>query len=408
MVLVLLGGAWSGYRALAAAPQQGSPPPKTAGLTFKNIQVLKDVPADQLIPTMQFISGSLGVECDFCHVERQFDKDDKPEKKTARLMMEMMFAINKDNFKGERQVTCNTCHRGSPHPQAIPAILAEGPQPEAMEAMHEHEEHGAEMASGQPAMDKFIQASGGKVALDKVTTRVEHANAQIPGGKPLAIDIYTKAPDERVSAMHGPKGDSVTAYNGHEGWTGTPGRPPREMSASDRMAARLDAEAFYPVQFEQEFSEFKLQPHPEKVGDRETTVVIAMAKGQPPVKLYFDQDSGLLLRMVHYTNTALGLNPTQVDFADYREVDGVKTPFRWTIGRPSGSFTIQVEKAEPNVPIDDAKFVKPPSPPPGAPQAPASADHGAAPRGEAPPPHLPTSPPPPGPPSQAPPPSPGN
>ncbi len=223
IVLVLLGGVWSGHRALAAAtPQQGSPPPKTAGLVFKNIQVLKDIPADQLIPTMQFITGSLGVECDFCHVERQFDKDDKPEKKTARRMMEMMFAINKDNFKGEREVTCNTCHRGSPHPQGIPAIVAVGPEPEAMEAMHEHEEHGAEMASGKPAMDKFIQASGGKAALDKVTTRVENANAQILGGKPLPIDIYSKAPDERVSAMHSPRGDSVTAYNGHEGWIARP------------------------------------------------------------------------------------------------------------------------------------------------------------------------------------------
>ena len=97
--------------------------PKTAGEAFKNIQVLKDIPADQLIPSMQFISSSLGVECDFCHVEREFDKDDKKPKKTAREMMQMMFAINKNNFEGEREVTCNTCHRGSPHPQAIPAIL---------------------------------------------------------------------------------------------------------------------------------------------------------------------------------------------------------------------------------------------------------------------------------------------
>ena len=72
----------------------------------------------------------------------EFDKDDKDEKKTAREMMQMMFAINKNNFDGKRGVTCNTCHRGSPHPQAIPAILAEAPKPEAMEAMHEHE-HGS-------------------------------------------------------------------------------------------------------------------------------------------------------------------------------------------------------------------------------------------------------------------------
>src|ERR1700739_4043907 len=72
---------------LCAAQMQGKPPadgPKTAEQQFKNIQVLKTIPADQLIPTMQFISGSLGVECEFCHVEGAMDKDDKKPKAAAR------------------------------------------------------------------------------------------------------------------------------------------------------------------------------------------------------------------------------------------------------------------------------------------------------------------------------------
>ena len=63
------------------------PPPKTTDQAFKNIQILKGIPADQLIPTMQFISASLGVECEYCHVEGAFDKDDKKPKQTARKMM---------------------------------------------------------------------------------------------------------------------------------------------------------------------------------------------------------------------------------------------------------------------------------------------------------------------------------
>jgi len=68
--------------------------PKTASQQFKNIQVLKDVPADQLIPAMQFITASLGVDCEYCHVEKAFDKDDKKPKVMARKMMEMMITIN--------------------------------------------------------------------------------------------------------------------------------------------------------------------------------------------------------------------------------------------------------------------------------------------------------------------------
>src|SRR6202007_1732452 len=82
-----------------AAHAQNPPPPahKNARQEFKNIQILKDIPADQLIPSMQFMSASLGVECEYCHVERAFDKDDKKEKKFARHMMEMVMNINKDN-----------------------------------------------------------------------------------------------------------------------------------------------------------------------------------------------------------------------------------------------------------------------------------------------------------------------
>jgi len=348
----------------AQSPASSTSAPQTAAQQYKNIQVLKNIPADELIPSMQFITAALGVECEFCHVEGpgkrlEFDKDDKKEKKTARAMMQMMFAINKNNFEGEREVTCNTCHRGSPHPQAIPAIMAEAPKPETMEAMHQHSDNPASLPSAAPVLARYIQALGGEAALSKVSTRVEKGNALTPEEPPLAIDIYTKAPDERVSVMHMPKGESVTAYNGQAGWISFPGRPAREVSDVDQMAAKLDAEAFYPLQFEHEFSELKLQDHTEKIDDHETNVIIGLTKGQPPVKLYFDKNSGLLLRMVHYTNTALGLNPTQVDFADYRDVDGVKTPMRWTIARPSGAFTIKIDEAKDNVPLDDARFAKP-------------------------------------------------
>ena len=348
-------------RSAQSQPANSGSAVKTASQQYKNIRVLKDIPADQLVPAMEFITGSLGVGCDFCHVEREFDKDDKKEKQIARKMMQMVFAINQNHFEGEREVTCNTCHRGSPHPAAIPAIVARDPKPEAMEAMHqhEHEMNPTAMPSGDPTLARYVQALGGQAALDKVSTRVEKAAAIMPDGHQVPIDIYTKAPDQRISVMHMPKGDSITAYNGTAGWIAFPGRPLREMSASDAQAAKLDAEAFYPSHLERAFNELKLQEHEEKIDGREADVVLGLSKGQPPVKLYFDKSSGLLVRMVHYADTPLGLNPTQVDFADYRDVGGIKTPYRWTIARPSGAFTIQVDQVQQNVPIDDARFVKP-------------------------------------------------
>ncbi len=101
----------------------------------------------------------------------------------------------------------------------------------------------------------------------------------------------------------------------------------------------------------------------EKIGDHEAVLVIGRREGKSPLRLYFDEQSGLLVRLVRYGETPLGRMPTQIDYADYREAGGVKIPFRWTLARPGGRFTIQISEVKENIPVDDAKFAKPPVPP---------------------------------------------
>ena len=114
---------WTSTSSRAQVPQaRPDNSGKTAVQAYKNIQILKDIPADQLVPAMQFISASLGVECEFCHVEHAMEKDDKKEKQTARQMMTMMFAINKESFNGRREITCYSCHRGSHDVTGTPII----------------------------------------------------------------------------------------------------------------------------------------------------------------------------------------------------------------------------------------------------------------------------------------------
>ncbi len=96
-------------------------PPK-AKEKFKNIKVLKDIPADQLIPIMRKWNESLGVKCDFCHVieanHTGFEKDDKHAKVVARDMVRMTMDINKRHKSVEKKVSCFTCHHGHPEPEA--------------------------------------------------------------------------------------------------------------------------------------------------------------------------------------------------------------------------------------------------------------------------------------------------
>ena len=359
----------SAGKAQPGAARQAATAPaaeKKAEEQFKNIQVLKGIPADQLIPTMQFVAASLGVECDFCHVQGAFDKDDKKPKQTARKMIEMMFAINKDNFNGNREVTCYSCHRGSPDPVAIPVVMTE--EPKGPMGGPKKPEEGKEPEGPKPEqlIDKYVQASGGAAAIDKVTSRVMKGKIEF-GGMSAAIDIYTKDPDMRVSFSHMPEGDNITAFDGHGGWMGAPGRPVREMHGGDIDGASIDADLHLATHLKQMFTEMKLQGT-EKIGDHDAYLVVGQREGRPPIRLYFDEQTGLLVRMVRYGETALGRLPTQIDYADYRDTDGVKIPYRWTLARPSGRFTIEVSEVKQNVPVDDSKFAKPAGPANGPPK----------------------------------------
>lgn len=338
---------------------QPAPAGKTAEQQFKNIQVLQGTPADQLFPAMQFIAASLGVECDFCHVQGKFDADDKPAKKTARKMIAMTLAINKDSFNGRQEVTCYSCHRGSNDPVGTPPVLTSDTEPE-----HAKENEAPSAASSAPTADqvieKYIAALGGAEAIHKISSRVEKGNIVFSGHE-TPIEVFAKAPDKRMSVTHSPSGDSITAFDGHGGWLGNTGRPARDMSGQEADAARLDADFYFATGLKQIFTGFRVG-HPDKIGDHPAYTLICMRQGQPPVRLYFDQSSGLLLREVRYTATPIGRNPTEIDYADYRDVDGVKVPFRWTLARVNGRFTIQISEAHQNVPIDDEKFVKPAAP----------------------------------------------
>ena len=340
-------GASGTPQAAAAAP------PKTAADAFKNIQVLKDIPPEQLMPTMQFISASLGVECEQCHVQRAMEKDDKEAKRTARKMMQMMTTINAANFGGEREVTCYSCHRGAIDPVAVPAIAESepAPQPEGTPAA------APALPTADQVVARWVLSLGGEDALRAVSSRVQKGTMSSSGGRTSPIEIYAKAPDKRLAVSHGQRGESITAYNGGTGWmTGRDGARP--MSAAESEAASFDADLHLALHLKQRFPALSA-PAPEKLGDREAYVVEAAAPGRLPVKLFFDRESGLLVRLVRYADTALGLNPTQVDYGDYRDVGGVKVAFRWTVARPSGRFTVQADTTEHNVAVDDARFVMP-------------------------------------------------
>jgi outer membrane lipoprotein-sorting protein len=208
-------------------------------------------------------------------------------------------------------------------------------------------------------LDRYINALGGAAAIEKITSRVETGTVS-SRGQSVGLEILTQAPDKQALVQHLPQGDSVTIFDGQTGWFVLPGRPTRVMQGAEILAAQMDADLHFALRVQEMFPEVHVE-YPEKVGDREAYVLLCVKGDQPAAKLYFDEQSNLLLRAVRYADSPLGLDPTQIDYADYRDVDGVQVPFRVTVSQPGSSSTIQIDQVQQNVAIDDTRFAKPAS-----------------------------------------------
>ena len=325
---------------------------------FKNLQVLKDIPPDQLIPAMQFISASLGVECEFCHVRDAFDKDDKPSKQTARRMIQMMFALDADQFHGERAVTCYTCHRGSAKPVSIPMVDSTAPYvSEARSAANPAAQGRTNLPSADDVIEKYIRGVGGAAAIQNVLSRVESGTVTFGVGPPFPIEILSKSPSRQAMIVHLPAGDSFTVFDSQNGWFRSPAGPVRDMPQADIEGAKLDADLQFPFNVEKTFQQLRVI-RTERISDHDAILLFATNSSGPPLELYFDRETGLLLRQLRFGSSPVGLNPTQIDYDDYKTFDGVQVPLHLVITRPNRTLNIRLFQVKHNVPVDDAKFAR--------------------------------------------------
>ena len=320
------------------------------------------------MPTMHLMRTALGVRCEFCHVaiNGKYWMDDKPAKQTARQMIQMVFAINKANFGGEPVVTCNTCHRGSTKPVGVPSIgQAAFDNPTRLEPPPD-----ASAADKLPALDeilnRYAEAAGGKRALELLQTRVTEATLLRPklvnpSGKPVALQIYQKAPNKLLWIITGADGNPVyQGYNGKVGWIkGSTFQ--RELTPSELPPIVQQANFSPQLNLKDQFPKLQVVDK-EKIGDRDAYLLQGVNATGNPEKLYFDAETGLLVRRVFYNKTWLGLDPMQIDYLDYREVDGVKLPFTIETSYLDNSHlntTRRFSQIKHNVPLDDAKFDPP-------------------------------------------------
>ena len=360
------------------APQEK---PLLAEQVFKNIQALKGIPVDDFIQTMGLMTAALQFDCSDCHVGAGTTRvdwaADTPKKVMARSMINMVAALNKNNFGGRQLVTCWTCHRNRDKPLTTPNLetIYGTPNFDWDDAIPQ--------SSGTPTaesiLDKYIQASGGPQRLAGLTSFAGKGTTVGFGGFGGTVEIVAKAPDKRATIIlfdaNTGQGDQIRTYDGRTGWVRTPLNVLGEyqLNGSDLDGARFDAQLSFPGQIKQILTNVKSGPSttitnlpnrdapPDATSGQNHSVNVVQGTGPRDllVTLYFDTQTGLLLRELRYGNSPIGRVPTLIEYGDYRDVDGIKFPFRITYAWLDGRDTIMLSEIKTNVPVDEAKFGRP-------------------------------------------------
>jgi photosynthetic reaction center cytochrome c subunit len=325
--------------------------------------VLKGIPVDQFMGTMGIFASALGKNCTECHGEESGGNwalyaNDTPLKQRARQMVVMVQGINRTNFGGRQVVTCYSCHRGMKAPKVTPSLVALYAAPP-----DEPDDIVTAAPNALPAdqiFDKYLTAIGGAARIAALTSYTGKGTYQaFDDPEPNPLQVYAKAPNQRLWAWTGAFGDHTMGYNGRDGWiTATQiERPfPLEMQTGQELDGwRLETELTFPARIKQELTGVRVG-FPASINDRDAQVVQGTTAGGALATLYFDSETGLLTRLMRYADSPVGRVVTQYDYSDYRPVAGVRIPFKWTRTWLDGRSIFQLNDVQPNVNIPADRF----------------------------------------------------
>jgi hypothetical protein len=367
MATLILSVAFVSVQAQAPAAER----PQLSQDVFKNVQLLRGIPVKEFMGTMGFFAASTGMNCTECHGDESGTDwakyaVDTDRKVITRRMITMVGTLNQMYFGGRRVVSCVTCHRGSIRPQVVPDLNTQ-----YGDAIIIEPDEIAAQSPGEPTadqlIDKYIAAIGGAQKVAGMTSYVARGMYMgFDDYQKFPVEVYGKAPGQRATHMHGGFGDITWTYDGMNGWSQAPKEstpvPVVPLTGGDAAGAKVEAAIAFATQIKGLLTEWRVGD-PAIIDDREVKVVQGkLAAGGTPMKLYFDPMTGLLVRFVYYNDTPVGRIPTRIDYSDYRDVSGIKLPFKWTTTWTDGRMIFEMNSVQVNVPVDAKQFAKPAPP----------------------------------------------
>jgi hypothetical protein len=342
--------------------------PLMAEQVFKNVKVLRGISVQEFMGAMGAFSAALGMSCEDCHAadDRNWDgfAADNPRKNMARVMIVMMQTINKTHFGGRQMITCYVCHRGSDRPKVTPNladVYGGFPPDNPLDIIPQ----APDAPQAETVLDKYIQAIGGaqRLAALKSYTAKGTSVGYGPESQQRPVEIYAVAPDKRATIIHTDSGDSTTTHDGATAWFAAPYRPVPvlELTGQDLDGAKFDASLGFPGNIKTALTKWRVG-RPVFVDGKELVHVQGTSPAGVTASLFFDPETGLLVRQLRFAESPVGRIPTQVDYEDYRDVAGVKLPFKWTMTGINGRDSFEITDVQPNAQVNAARFGKPAPP----------------------------------------------
>jgi photosynthetic reaction center cytochrome c subunit len=352
-----------GTAAQSAPPQAAAEKVPLSDEVFKSVQILKGIPVDTFFEAMGMFASSMGNDCTFCHVkEAYFDKTAFAQvtarMQRARQMLTMMNDLNERYFAGRTRVTCFTCHRGSQAPVSEPDLSIQYGEP--FEDPNARDFPVETRVTADQLFDKYVQAIGGADRVARLTSYVARGAYEgfDTAFEKRPVEIYAKAPNQQTMVVQLATGGSTRVFDGRNGWMagGDQPVPLLTLTEGNLDRARLEAIVAFPTGIKQAFPRWRVGRT--AIDGNEVYIVQGMGAAQALANFYFDQ-AGLLVRFVRWTRTPVGFIPTQVDFADYRDVAGVKVPFDRKVTQTYMQAHVLLTDVQPNAAIEASRFAKP-------------------------------------------------
>lgn len=229
---------------------------------------------------------------------------------------------------------------------------ADAPKPDAKPA--------AALPSVDEILDKYVKASGGKEAIQKLTSRTSKGTFEIEAmGMSGGFQSFAKAPNKSTTIVEIPGFGTVQdVFDGTKAWDSNPQTGLRELAGEELAAKKRDADFYQTINMKTHYPKMTVKGK-EKVGTAEAYLVEATPAEGSPEKLYFDVTTGLLIRTDVERDSGQGKMAVEAYMSDYKMVDGVNIPHTLKQVTPMFSMTIKMTEIKHNVPVEDAKFNKP-------------------------------------------------